>query len=303
LWIVENFTKEDSYKRLVEAVKARGERLIEINGDFKYSMLDEAVKTPQCVIFLGSINMTAMVKAHLPECAPVAFNTAENYLCTKYYSHYGRFLFNDKYSFITLNELLRQKFYFYGNYGKESLIFLRPDSGQKTFQAQLVDLLDLDRFCEINKEVGHELVLVSTPKTIRGEWRFVVTKYKEIVSYSTYQYQGQITRVPGAPKGAIKLVEEMLEVGYYPDPVFVMDVCEDSDGDFWLLELNSFSSAGLYACDMTKIVSRVGDIARLEWEFYRNPIGIGTTTINPLLLAYAQKSIDPTLYGKVEITA
>jgi hypothetical protein len=130
-------------------------------------------------------------------------------------------------------------------------------------------MIDLDRFCGINKDVEHELVLVSTPKKILGEWRFVVSKFKEIISYSTYQYQGQVTKVPGAPKGAIKLVEEMLQVGYYPDSVFVMDVCEDSDNNFWLLELNSFSSAGLYACDKAKIVKRVGEIAKQEWEEYR----------------------------------
>ena len=66
------------------------------------------------------------------------------------------------------------------------------------------------------------------------------------------------------------MVQEVLQIGYYPDSVFVMDVCEDSDGRFWLLEINSFSSAGLYACDKAKIVKEVSAIAEEEWaDWYK----------------------------------
>ena len=268
-WIVENFTHESSYMDLVKAIKAEGCDLKEIKGDFKYDDILDYDNTNAPTIFLGSIEMTELVRRKMASCFPVAYCNQANYLCTRYMSHYGKYLFNDRYAILSLNELQRNKWLYYGVFGKEALIFLRPDSGQKPFQAQLLDLLDFDRFVASNKGIGHDLVVVSSPKTIRGEWRFVVSARKDIISQSTYRYQGQICKIPAAPVGATALVKEMLEVGYYPDTVFCMDICEDNDGNFWLLEINSFSSAGLYECNKKDIVQKVGAIAEEEWAVWR----------------------------------
>lgn len=267
-WIVENMTHESSYDELIKEIKRLGHPIKVLTKGYKHSDLDEfrdGSKNP--IIFLGSIEMTEIIKKELlPTCFPVAFCTFENYLCSKYMSYFGKYLFNDRYAMVSLAELQRQKFFYYGVFGKEALLFVRPDSGQKPFQAQLVDLLDIDRFTEREKERSHQTVVVSSPKTIRGEWRFVVSKDQEIIAMSTYQYQGQITKIPSAPPAAIELVKEILKVGYYPDTIFCIDICEDNDGNYWLLELNSFSSAGLYACNKEKIVTRVSDIVEREYS-------------------------------------
>ena len=260
-WIIENFTKESSYDELILACKELGHKTVEIKGDFKYSDLENI--NNECVVFNGSIEMSKLVKNHLSpkNCRPICFNTWDNYLCSKYYSHYGNFMFNDRYMMMSLAEVARNKFFVYGNLGKEALIFIRPDSGEKTFQAQLLDLMDVDRFVEKNADIKHDLVLVSSPKKIIGEWRFVVAG-KEIVTYSTYKYQDQITKIPGAPQEAIDKCKEILnDVSYSPDPVFCMDICESGDHEFYLLELTSFSSCGLYSCNKYKIVSEVSKIA------------------------------------------
>lgn len=264
IFVIENFTKELSYQEVVAEVKQQGMEVKELNGGYKHCDLDE-FRHGRCLIFLGSIEMTEIVKAQLPNCFPVAYCTKENYLCSKYMSHFGKYLFNDKYAIVSLSEFYRQKFFYYGIFGKEALIFIRPDSGQKPFQAQLLDMLDIDKFFKRYEDLQHELVVVSTPKSIRGEFRYVVTKHKEILGISTYQYQGQVTKIPSAPVGATELVKELLEIGYYPDSVFCIDICETNDGEFFLMEINSFSSAGLYACKKDLIVKRVSKIAEEEW--------------------------------------
>ncbi len=52
---------------------------------------------------------------------------------------------------------------------------------------------------------------------------------------------------------------------YYPDSVFCYDICQDGDGECFLLELTSFSSAGLYATNKAAIVKRVSEIAEAEY--------------------------------------
>lgn len=214
--------------------------------------------------------MTKNIRDRLPQgCFPIAYNSWDKYLCSAYYPHFEKFLFNDNHKFTTLKNLKENKFDFYQNFGREALIFVRPDSGEKQFQAQLIDLQDFDRFWENGVQCSskdEDLLVVSTPKKIIGEWRFVVTRKKEVVAGSTYQYQGKRTYIPSAPAGATELCKQILEVGHYPDSVFCIDVCQDGDGNYWLLELTSFSSAGLYATNKDAVVKAVSEIAEEEWN-------------------------------------
>ena len=160
----------------------------------------------------------------------------------------------------------RRLYQFYGIFGKEAVIFIRPDTGDKTFKGGLLDLQDSEGFFNEFECYKHDLAIISTPKNMIGEWRFVCSRHKEIIAVSSYRYQGLCTRVPSAPPGATELCKEILEVGYYPNSVFCVDICQDTDGNFWLMELTSFSSAGLYATDKTKVVKRVSEIAWEDFE-------------------------------------
>ena len=150
------------------------------------------------------------------------------------------------------------------------MIFVRPDSGEKTFQAQLLDLQDFDKFWENgiqSSATDTDTVIISTPKKINGEFRLVCSKYNggEIIAASTYQYQGKSTLIPSVPPQAIEKCKEILNVGWYPDSVFCVDIFQDADGNCWLGELTSFSSAGLYATNKKKVVEKVSEIAYKEW--------------------------------------
>ncbi len=270
-WLVENFVKEPSYTELVNSVIKSGRSVLEIKGDYSRSMLTPFKSGKNCVVFNGSINMTEMVYRELYDtCYPISYCNHGSYFCTKYYPYLMDVIFNDNPIWTTVEQFIRKKFFYYGVLGKEAMLFVRPDSGNKEFQAGLFDLQDVDRLFKLyNKD---QLILLASPKNIRGEWRFVVSKFGEIISYSTYQFQGQITKIPGAPQGAIDKCKQALSLGYFPDSVFVIDICEDNDGNYWVLELNSFSSAGLYACDKDKIVQRVSEIAEAEAKDYYEAI-------------------------------
>jgi hypothetical protein len=194
--------------------------------------------------------------------------TDQNYLCSRYYPHFQKFLFNDKHVFTTVAGLKHNKWWFYSAFGKEAVIYVRPDVGDKSFSGKLLDLQDFDRFWSnavLCNSKDEDLVVVSTPKNIIGEWRYIVTNQKAILGTSLYYYQGQRTYIPSAPEKATQLCKQILGVGWYPDPVFTIDICEDSDQNYWLMELNSFTSAGTYAAPKAPIVKRVSEIAVEEY--------------------------------------
>jgi hypothetical protein len=272
-WIIENFAKESSYTDLQLAVTKAGHKSIFINGDYKHSYLD-GINT-ECVIFNGSIEMAKLIKQKLDSksCYPILYCNWEKYLCSKYYSHFGGQLFNDCYAILSLEELKRRAFYYWGQFGKDALLFIRPDSGEKTFQAQLLDIIDLEKFYQQYQDIKHELIVVSTPKNIIGEWR-VICSTEKIIDYSLYRYQGQTSKIRAAPANVLEFANKLLKVGYFPDSVFCFDICTDSDNTPWLLELTSFSSAGLYQTNKDNIISEVSKIA---YDGYLKNLGLDET--------------------------
>lgn len=274
IWIVENFVKEKSFRELQLAIMKLGYPLIEINGDYEKKML-ESIKEGDCVLVNGSIKMVKMIYDELGwKCYPIRYCNFERYKCSAYYSHYGEYLFNDKYGMMSLKEVCRQKYDVWGHYGKDATIFIRPDSGEKTFQAGLLDIIDIDHLYESNKDFEHDMVLVSTPKNITWEGRFIVSREKEVIGHSTYRFQGNVCLIPSVPPETLKFCKMLLEkVDYVPDSVFCLDICQDSDGMCWLLELTSFSSAGLYASNKKDIVEKVSRIAESDWNDWKKTHG------------------------------
>lgn len=262
--MIENFTGDNGYEDLIEEVRKQGMtcHVLDITNHFELKP-QLMPQEDEVVIFQGSIQMFRKLRNET-KLKPLGWMTEENYLCSKYYPVFQQYLFNDKYVLVPLAALKAHKFFFYGIFGKDTMIYIRPDRGDKPFTGQLVDLQDFDRLWKndiVSTATDSDLVLVSTPKNIVGEWRFIVTDQKEIVAVSTYLYQGNRTHVPSAPEEAFKLVRTLLEVGYYPDPVFTIDICEDSDHNYWMLEINSFTSAGTYAAKKEPIIRRVSEIA------------------------------------------
>lgn len=275
-WIVENFVKEPSFKELTAAAKELGYPLIELNGDFSREIFHKKLveanilisSTFSCMVANGSLKMCRIITEELNALGilPVLLPRFERYKCSAYYSHYGSYLFNDKYAMMSLKELVRQKYDVWGHYGKDGLAFVRPDSGEKSFQAGLVDIIDLPKLWDANKDVEHELMLVSTPKNILWEGRFVVSKKVGIIASSTYRFQGKVAIIPSVPVETTKFCNQLLQtVDYVPDPVFCLDICQDTDKNCWLMEVTSFSSAGLYATDKKAIIEKVSEIALQEW--------------------------------------
>lgn len=264
-WVIENFTEAEDMFLMIQAVKDAEQPLTIIgrkNGfEYKHIQFDN-----ECVLFHGSIQMAKLVNDHLKNrgCSPVIWDDNINFECTAYYPKFKHLLFNANYEFLTVESLKGNKWDVYQTYAKEAMIFVRPSGGEKSFAGQLIDLQDFDRFfsnnivCNANDS---DMVVVSTPKNVIGEWRYIVTSEKKIIAKSCYKYQGKITSIPSAPVGATELIEKVLDVGYYPAKMFAADVCMDNDGNFWLMEFNSFNSCGLYSCNKRAIVDEATRLA------------------------------------------
>ena len=211
-----------------------------------------------CVVAHGDIGLIAKIYRE-KRWRPGAFATLENYFCSSYVNYFGNYWLNRDYTMLPFGELKRQKEFLFDTFGNEGKIFVRPDSPLKLLTGQVASFktyeadLDYMGFYEFPIQ---SFVLVSTPKSIVREWRFVVAE-NEVVAGCLYSENGNFDAKPTIDENAKSLAIKIANSAYSPDPVWIVDICETSDGEFHLLEVGGFSFADLYACNKSDVVRTV----------------------------------------------
>jgi len=272
-WMIEDFEGRGILDPLIGEIKVQGMKCeivtyIPFQSGKYDNYLDE-----DCVIFYGSLNLASQIHRTKPW-VPGSICNFKNLCCLTYYSYWGQYLLNKDYIMLPLMELNRRKEDIYKQFGIDGCIFMRPDSGFKCFSGDVYKIEDVDS--EINvinnyasKNIDEILVVISSPKKITAEWRCVVVN-KKVVASSQYKENGKLDIKEGAEKDVIDLANEVASSEWQPDKAYTLDICK-SNGEFYLLEANSFSCSGFYKCNPKPIVTIVSKIALEEWQEYQEP--------------------------------
>jgi len=209
-----------------------------------------------CVLAYGTINLARRLLSTSP-CSPVAWFDENSLRCSTYLSHWGRHSVQE-YVLVTWAELRRQGDMLYDALAEDGCLFFRPDNNLKTFPGKLVPREEFVHWHEMESDCHSpeacSLVMVSRPVNIAEEWRFVVRR-GEVISGSFYKQQGRICLNPAWDERARILALEISREPWQPAPIYVLDVCQTRSGDFRLLEIGCVNTAGLYSCDLEKVVS------------------------------------------------
>ena len=113
----------------------------------------------------------------------------------------------------------------------------------------------------------NELVVVSSPKKILKEWRFVIAAGKVVTGCLYQDEDKQVYRAEYDP-AAFELASKIGAQGYQPDPAWIIDICKTSEGEYKMLEIGGFSFSNLYACDLRKVVREVSKVAMKAHDNY-----------------------------------
>lgn len=269
IWLIEYFEDRDSSSFLIEEIEKQGYEYHAVEyAPFQPGLLDKV--NGNCVVTQTTINLAQQIIRHKPHWIPGPWLNASKYKCSSYYPYLGKYLFNDRYVMMPRSEITRNMEHLYSWLGVNDTVFIRPDSGLKPFTAQLFDKANFHyNWSWVEQFTDPEsLLVISSPKSIRGEWRFVVSEGR-VIAGSQYELDGRFDCSPEFPATAMSLAEEAAKL-YQPDPIFVVDICLGWDWQYYVLEIGSFSCAGLYACDMSKIVEYASDLAVREHEDIQN---------------------------------
>jgi hypothetical protein len=269
-WLIEDAFAEDT-KPFIDAVEKFGFEYKRIKQKH-YEIIDinDLFPGESCVVFYGSLGLAKRIKREA-RWIPGVYYDVPKYNCVNYYAVLGKYLLNENYIMLPFGELTRQKEFLYDRLGMDRALFIRPNRGDKIFTGQLVLKENFDKDVEyfgFHTIDPFELVVVSEPRNIDAEWRFVVAEMK-VIAGSQYRENERVAVDARYPKEALDLANEISSC-YHPESTFVVDICRTKSGNYRLMEVGCFSCAGLYACNREAVVQSVSDIAVKEWESYQS---------------------------------
>lgn len=228
---------------------------------------DEVFSPDKLVIFYGSLNFASKIK-NKAKWIPGVWGNLNKLKCSCYYNYYGNYLLNDDYIMLPYGELKRKKNYLFKLFGDNDFIFVRPDSGFKTFTGDVVNYNNYEKevdFLGFYDVDASNIVVISSPKNIEEEYRFICIN-KKIVTGCTYKINKEKNEIASFPKEAEQFAQEVANT-WQPESCFTIDIAKH-EGKYKLLEINSFSSSGFYQCDVEKIVLAANEMAIKEFNEY-----------------------------------
>lgn len=275
-WIIDKYIFESYEGKLVDAIKRSGMNVHfydDLNETNVQRFLNQKFTDNDIVIFHGSLQHGRRVLQ--TRYYPGIYLSLDAYECYKYYGHFGDYLLNSNYLMMGLNDVLRNKNKIFDTFGNLGSIFIRPSNGYKSFPGQTLSYENFEQeFDILTKSYGglemDILVVVSPAVEIDEEYRFIVVDGK-VVSGSLYMdknnrksWSAYYDRYCG-DQIAWKFAEEMAKI-YQPDKAFTLDICKLPNGEYKVIEVNSFCCGSMYGNDYDIVVDAINKLCISEFE-------------------------------------
>jgi hypothetical protein len=178
---------------------------------------------------------------------------------------------NQDHLFCTFQSLEDDYDYYYDLFQHDDLFF-RPNNGVKEFTGAVIKRehmkSELNAMKQMYQVSPQSMVLISTPKKIHDESRFLIGNDK-IIDFSRYQVNGKHKEDQKLSKESIQFVRDVLKQSTWrPDELFCLDVATTDEG-IKIIELNSFSCSGWYAMNTKNVIEKV---SRIVSENYKKEV-------------------------------
>lgn len=225
----------------------------------------------ECTVLYGSIQFVEQ-RMKRGVYSPGAYYSRDRFRCS-YYMHRlpCEILGNGDGFFLPFAEVERGLVRLYRQFGA-SRLFIRPDSGAKVFTGLAIDSsrsgAELSSLRQLTSVTDDTMTLVASVKHIAAEYRFFIVGGK-VITGSRYMVEGKPSASPVVDPLCWEVAERVASLPWQIDLAYTCDV-----GMFLgfpnagpkVVELNAFSTSGLYECDSEALFSAVADIALQEFR-------------------------------------
>lgn len=219
-----------------------------------------------CLVIVGSIPFTRhFMRLHKGNC-PGAYYDDERFRCSQYMHQLpADWLLNEQHVFVPYAQLMRRYNWFFDLFQSDTL-FIRPDSGAKTFTGLSVRRDQASQAFSALRQLtnvpSETLTLISRAVSVEVEYRFVIINRK-VVAGSRYMVNGEIDISREVDSVCQALAQQVANHAYQVDIAYTCDVAI-SNGRPKVVEFNAFSTSGLYGCDIKTVYHAIIEAAWLE---------------------------------------
>lgn len=270
LWILDRYLLERSRP---ESGVSFAEALVSVGCDVSlhsFSPQTRSVEgefpelTNRPVVAYGSFPFVKRVLASREQgvLRPGSFARIENLAYSVFSAYMGNLLLNSDFTILPFGELARR-----GSNGRN--VFIRPNKVTKSFTGFKVTPEEFDRevrlLSTLSRVSPEELVVVASAKEIELECRYVICDGR-VVAGSTYGWEDCHVPTAKTDPRCDRVAEQVAALEWQADTAYTCDVAV-SCGVARVVELNSFSCAGLYACDTVAVAKAVTSCAVEEYGF------------------------------------
>lgn len=268
-WIVDEYILESRgiyNEKLYNAIRQHGQCFLTRYKPFAEQQdygPDDLVNTP--VVLYGTVGFVDKCKKPF---VPGAFGVTSMMNCNYYYPQLPKeWLLNGRYILLPWFEVVRSIDMLLEEMG--GAIFIRPNSGKKTFTGFVLTYDNYQHELNCSQQLTGVMpeticLLAKARGDIEGEFRFIIGNGR-VIDGSEYRWDNILDIRHDYPAECRQLAEKVGQLDWQPDSVYCVDVALTSKGP-QIVELNSFSCAGLYACDPDIVVPAINEIALGEWS-------------------------------------
>jgi hypothetical protein len=251
---------------LVDTIRGQGHECFEVSFVKGTTLPEIPYEDEDCVVLYGSHQFCRAVGPH--RFRPGALGLTDRTSTLAYLSNLpAEWMLNSDGLHTTWKLFRNNPERFFDIFGSER-IFLRPNSGFKTFTGLSIPRDDIQHeincMNQLTGVMDETLVMVAGPKELLGEFRFVVAEGK-VLTGSEYRWDNKLDIRIDYPPECLELAEKVARHQWQADTAYTCDVALTPHGPK-VVELNSFCCAGLYACDLEKVVQGISEVAEREWR-------------------------------------
>lgn len=253
-WIVNDFG-DDDLDQITAALKRTGTDFL-VSDYSKTREIESYVKDCKGSVLYGSVQFARAVNKVNRGIRIYGMLGTD---CTDYYNSVPEeLLLNYPYFFSTWDEVCRSYDLYCEMLGGK--FFIKSNSGKKVLTGQVLEKCEIEFITKHGSVSKNTIVLLSASRAVpKKEYRAVVVDGKFITA-SSYSWEENPTK--DYPK-EIESLSERIAALYEPDSAFTCDFVAVGDG-FKLVEINSFSFAGLYECNREMCVGAINDLFERE---------------------------------------
>ena len=266
-WLVDTSILEGRLNgHLVQEIRRQGHECFEVSYLKGTTLPEIPYGNDECVVMYGSHQFCRAVGAR--RFIPGALGLTDRTNTTAYLSNLPpEWMLNSDGIHTTWKLFKHNPARFYEIFSSDR-IFLRPNSGCKTFTGLSIPIEDalheINCMDQLTSVMDETLVMVAGPKELTGEFRFVVAEGK-VLTGSEYRWDNKLDIRIDYPPECFDLAQKVAEHQWQADTAYTCDVALTPNGPK-VVELNSFCCAGLYACDLEKVVEGISLVAEREWR-------------------------------------